>query len=88
MAELNVEKKSGLPWWIWLVIGLVVLGLIIFLLAGNNQTDADHGDRDRHHDDTVRRSPTTQMVPAPAEWDYVSMQTQYPSLEEFPFDQH
>jgi hypothetical protein len=86
MAELNVEKKSGLPWWIWLVIGLVVLGLIIFLLAGNNQTGADDGDRNRDRDDTVRRTPTTELAPKPAGWDYVSMKIQHPSLEELPLN--
>jgi len=86
MAELNVEKKSGPPWWIWLVIGLVVVGLIIFLLTGtNNQTDADHRERDHH--DTVRRTPTTEMAPKQAEWDYVSMKAQHRSLVDFPFDQ-
>jgi outer membrane protein OmpA-like peptidoglycan-associated protein len=31
MADLNVEPKTGRPWWIWLLIALAAIALIAFL---------------------------------------------------------
>lgn len=40
MAEIPVTKKSGLPWWVWLLLALLVLALIYFLfLAGDDDVD-------------------------------------------------
>jgi len=66
MAEINVEKKSSFPWWIWIIVGLIVVGILFFLLGGDNQTGTDttrDGDRDRDRQDTVRRQPTTDVAP-------------------------
>ncbi len=32
MAQIPVQKKSGFPWWAWLLIGLVALALLLWLL--------------------------------------------------------
>ena len=42
MAELNVQPKSGRPWWLWLLLALIALALIFFLFRSCNRTnDAD-----------------------------------------------
>ena len=38
MAEIPIEKKSGLGW-LWILLGLLVLGLILWLLFGGNDND-------------------------------------------------
>jgi outer membrane protein OmpA-like peptidoglycan-associated protein len=35
MAHLEVKPKSGTPWWVWLLLALVVLGILYFLFRGN-----------------------------------------------------
>lgn len=48
MAEIPVTKKSGLPWWVWLLLALLVLALIYFLfLAGDDDVDTAQVERDR-----------------------------------------
>jgi len=37
-AQIYEDKKGGLPWWLWLVLGLLLLGLLFFLLNRNNGT--------------------------------------------------
>lgn len=37
MAELNVQPKSGRPWWLWLLLALLALALLFFLLRGCNR---------------------------------------------------
>lgn len=32
------QDKKGLPWWLWLLLGLLLLGLLFFLLNRNNGT--------------------------------------------------
>jgi hypothetical protein len=39
MAELKVEKKSNFPWWIWLIIALIVIVLLIVFLGDNEGTE-------------------------------------------------
>ena len=42
-AQIYQDKKGGLPWWLWLVLGLLLLGLLFFLLnrsKGTSQTAA------------------------------------------------
>jgi hypothetical protein len=36
MAEIPVEKKSGTPWWIWLLLGALALAALIWILADND----------------------------------------------------
>ncbi len=33
MAEIPVEKKSGIPGWLWLLLALILLGLLIWWFA-------------------------------------------------------
>lgn len=33
MAEIPIEKKGGMPWWIWLVLLLLVAAIAWFLLS-------------------------------------------------------
>lgn len=40
MAELNVQPKSGRPWWLWLLLALLALALIFFLIKGCNRDTA------------------------------------------------
>lgn len=37
MAELDVQPKSKSPWWIWLIVAIVVLGILFFFIGGNNE---------------------------------------------------
>lgn len=39
MAELKVEKKSNFPWWIWLIIALIIIVLLIVFLGDNDGTE-------------------------------------------------
>ena len=34
--EIPVKKTSGVPWWLWLIAALLLLGLVWWLLAGRN----------------------------------------------------
>ena len=36
MAEIPVEKKGGIPWWVWLLLLLALALLLWFLLADND----------------------------------------------------
>lgn len=61
MAEINVEKKdNNIPWWVWLIVALVVAAILYFLLSDNDGvTDDDRGRmQDREQVDTVRRQDT------------------------------
>lgn len=40
MAELNVQPKSKSPWWIWLIVAIIVIGILSYFLSGNNENDA------------------------------------------------
>ena len=42
MADLDVQPKSGRPWWIWLLLALVAIALLIFLFRGCDR-DGDNG---------------------------------------------
>lgn len=37
MAEIPVEKKAGVPWWVWLLGALLLLGLLWWLLGSNDR---------------------------------------------------
>lgn len=39
MAEIPVHKKSGIAWWIWLVLALIVAALLWWLFAANDNDD-------------------------------------------------
>jgi hypothetical protein len=82
MAEINVEKKSSFPWWIWIIVGLIVVGILFFLLGGDNQTTGtDTRDRDtRDTRDTVRRQGTTQLTPASEEMNISVIKEEHPNL--------
>lgn len=42
MAELDVQPKSGRPWWLWLLLAIIALALLFFLLRGcDNKADDD-----------------------------------------------
>ncbi len=36
MAELNVQRKNRNSWWLWLVIGVVIIGIIL-LFSGQSE---------------------------------------------------
>lgn len=36
MAEIPVHKKGGIPWWVWLLLALVLAGLLWLLLANDD----------------------------------------------------
>ncbi|MBW3624831.1 MAG: hypothetical protein KY468_15620 [Armatimonadetes bacterium] len=38
MPEVEIERRTGpaVPWWVWLLVALLVLGLLWWLLAANN----------------------------------------------------
>jgi hypothetical protein len=39
MADINIERKTGLPVWIWLVPALLLVGLALFWLLSDRGTD-------------------------------------------------
>lgn len=39
MADLNVEPKSGRPWWMWVLIAIAVIAVILFLVRGCDSDD-------------------------------------------------
>lgn len=39
MADLDVQPKSGRPWWLWLLLALIALALIFFLFRSCDRTD-------------------------------------------------
>ncbi len=42
MAELDVQPKSGRPWWLWLLLAIIALALLFFLLRGcDNKAEVD-----------------------------------------------
>jgi drug/metabolite transporter (DMT)-like permease len=47
MAELNVQPKSKSPWWIWLIVAAIVLGILFFFLNGNNDNESVSPDNNR-----------------------------------------
>lgn len=45
MAEIPVEKKSGgIPWWVWLILALLIAALIWWFVANANDNDAKIND--------------------------------------------
>ena len=36
MAEIPVEKKGGIPWWVWLLLLALLLALLFWLLADDD----------------------------------------------------
>ncbi|KEO71757.1 hypothetical protein [Anditalea andensis] len=65
MGEIKIEKKNSFPWWIWIVVGLIVVAILFFLLGGDNQNTGTDDSRNRQMDqeDTVRRQPTSEFIP-------------------------
>ena len=57
MAELNVQRRHSRPWWIWLLLALVVIGILYFLLR-------DNSGRNRHMNNTTGAT-TAFIIPAP-----------------------
>lgn len=39
MAEIPIERKGGIPWWVWLLLALLVLGLLFWLFADNDEAE-------------------------------------------------
>lgn len=37
MAEIPVERKGGIPWWVWLLLALLLLALLWWLLADDDE---------------------------------------------------
>lgn len=65
MAELDVQPKSKSPWWIWLVVALIILAVLYFLLAGNNENESDpYEDSDT--------TGVTGMITTDPDWNYLT----------------
>lgn len=52
MAEIPLEKKGGIPWWVWLLLALLVAALLWWLLD------------DRDEPEQVAAAPYEQVAPA------------------------
>lgn len=59
MAEIPVEKKSGIPGWVWLLLALLLIGLLLWWLLD----DDDEIETDRMDDVAVAQVEET-TVPA------------------------
>lgn len=44
MAEVHVERKAGVPWWVWLLAALLLIGLIWWAVAANTGQQTAGGD--------------------------------------------
>lgn len=48
MAEIPIQKKSGIPPWVWILLLLLLAGLVWFLLAaGDDEVDEPNEGADR-----------------------------------------
>ncbi|WP_293884945.1 MULTISPECIES: hypothetical protein [unclassified Sphingobacterium] len=36
MAHLEVKPKNGAPWWLWLLLSLLALGLVLYFVNRYN----------------------------------------------------
>lgn len=63
MAEIPIEKKSGMPGWLWLLLGLLVLALLLWLFLGNDDDEIERTDA-VVAEQTI--DPATALVAAPA----------------------
>lgn len=59
MAEIKVEKKK--PIWPWILLGLIILGIILYFLFanGNDADDVDDMNRDQVTDTTYQTTQAT-----------------------------
>lgn len=65
MAEIKIEKKK--PVWPWILLGLIILGIILYFLFANNDDDMDDMDDmnteqvqdTTYRDDQMRAADTT-----------------------------
>lgn len=39
MAEIPVEKKGGIPWWVWLLLALLIAALLWWLLDDDDERE-------------------------------------------------
>ncbi len=39
MAEIPIERKSGIPWWVWLILAALVVALLIWMFDGDDDAD-------------------------------------------------
>lgn len=39
MAEINIEKKSGSKWWLWLLLIAGIIALLFWLFSGNDNDE-------------------------------------------------
>ena len=39
MAEIPVEKKGGIPWWVWLLLALLVAALLWWMLDDDDEVE-------------------------------------------------
>ncbi len=39
MAEIPIERKSGMPWWVWLILAALVVAFLIWMFNGDNDAD-------------------------------------------------
>jgi hypothetical protein len=54
MAEIHVEaKKKSTPSWIWILIGVVVVGVIVFFLLRNKRADQSNGNTSKPNPTSV-----------------------------------
>jgi len=36
MAHLEVKPKNGAPWWLWILLSLIALGLVLYFVNRYN----------------------------------------------------
>ncbi|WP_138484522.1 OmpA family protein [Dyadobacter bucti] len=73
MAELDVQPKQSRPWWIWLLLALIVIGLIALLRGCNKDDNSVTGSTDSTAD--------VKAVTLP-EWDNVNFNASEAHYEE------
>lgn len=39
MAEIPVQQKSGIPWWVWALLALLAVLLLVWLFSGDDEAE-------------------------------------------------
>ncbi|MBD1422046.1 OmpA family protein [Sphingobacterium chuzhouense] len=73
MAHLEVQPKSGTPWWVWLLLAIIALAIIIFAVNQCNPDSTETGVTDTTANSTIDRSEV--LAATEPDWNSVDFNT-------------